>query len=205
MRYFDAELRVEWKSDASPVTVADRETEAALRTTLKSAFPEDGFLGEEHGEERGTSGFRWIIDPIDGTRSLALTELLSHLPRGYRYVSLQKEPNESEHDIAAAHSFDLAVSRDLNFPETAALCECLDLVISVDTSIGHLSAALGQRTWILLPFNADCRWLLDRSDSPWYCSAVLYRQSSRGDWRGVLTRVAADLKREFSARRPNRP
>jgi ADP-heptose:LPS heptosyltransferase len=50
----------------------------------------------------------------------------------------------------------------MNFIETAALCECLDLVISVDTSIAHLSAALGQKTWILVPHNPDCRWLLDR-------------------------------------------
>jgi ADP-heptose:LPS heptosyltransferase len=86
----------------------------------------------------------------------------------------------------------------LNFVETAALCECLDLVISVDTSIAHVSAALGRETWILLPFNPDCRWLLDRNDSPWYGSATLYRQAGSGDWCGVLTRVAADLDRELA-------
>jgi len=123
--------------------------------------------------------------------------MLSQLPDPYRYVSLQKEITESEQRIIAAHSLDFGPSQDLNFAETAALCECLDLVISVDTSVAHLSAALGQKTWILLPFNADCRWLSDRSDSPWYPSAVLYRQARSGDWRGVLTRVAADLAREF--------
>lgn len=75
LRYFDTALTVEWKADESPVTVADRETEALLRSTLKRAFPNDGFLGEEHGEEPGTSGFRWIIDPIDGTRSF-----VRHIP-----------------------------------------------------------------------------------------------------------------------------
>lgn len=69
LRYYEAALTVEWKHDESPVTVADRETEALLRTTLKAAFPGDGFLGEEHGEEPGTTGYRWVIDPIDGTRS----------------------------------------------------------------------------------------------------------------------------------------
>jgi histidinol-phosphatase len=69
MGYFDSALTVEWKSDLSPVTVADRETELALRKALLGAFPNDGFLGEEHGETQGTSGFRWIIDPIDGTRN----------------------------------------------------------------------------------------------------------------------------------------
>jgi histidinol-phosphatase len=60
--------RVEWKADNSPVTVADREAEAHLRATLLRSFPDDGFLGEESGDQVGTSGYRWIIDPVDGTR-----------------------------------------------------------------------------------------------------------------------------------------
>jgi histidinol-phosphatase len=68
-RYFEADLTVEWKLDQSPVTVADREAETLLRNTLLGSFPDDGFLGEEHGEKPGASGFRWIIDPIDGTRN----------------------------------------------------------------------------------------------------------------------------------------
>jgi histidinol-phosphatase len=69
LRYFDADVAVEWKLDASPVTVADRDAEKLLRSTLLGAFPQDGFLGEEFGDHPGTSGFRWIVDPIDGTRS----------------------------------------------------------------------------------------------------------------------------------------
>lgn len=69
LRYFDADVAVEWKQDHSPVTVADREAEALLRATLLRTFPHDGFLGEESGDAPGTSGFRWIIDPVDGTRS----------------------------------------------------------------------------------------------------------------------------------------
>jgi histidinol-phosphatase len=68
-RYFDNDVAVEWKKDRSPVTIADREAEQLLRTTLLGAFPDDGFLGEEFGDKLGTSGFRWIVDPIDGTRS----------------------------------------------------------------------------------------------------------------------------------------
>lgn len=67
--YFDQNLAVEWKQDESPVTVADREAETLLRQTLEENFPEDGYLGEEHGNRPGTSGYRWIIDPIDGTRN----------------------------------------------------------------------------------------------------------------------------------------
>jgi histidinol-phosphatase len=69
LHYFDGSFTVEWKSDLSPVTVADREAEQLLRKSLLGAFPNDGFLGEEFGDTPGTSGFRWIIDPIDGTRS----------------------------------------------------------------------------------------------------------------------------------------
>lgn len=69
LRYFDAAVNVEWKSDQSPVTVADREAEALLRSALLEKFPTDGFLGEESGYVTGSSGFRWIIDPIDGTRN----------------------------------------------------------------------------------------------------------------------------------------
>jgi histidinol-phosphatase len=69
MHYYDGSFSVEYKGDASPVTVADRETEQALRASLQEAFPGDGFLGEEYGDTPGTTGYRWIIDPIDGTRS----------------------------------------------------------------------------------------------------------------------------------------
>ncbi len=67
--YFDTSLKVEWKGDDSPVTVADRETEQTLRAALAEAFPGDGFLGEEFGDTPGTTGYRWVLDPIDGTRS----------------------------------------------------------------------------------------------------------------------------------------
>jgi histidinol phosphatase-like enzyme (inositol monophosphatase family) len=62
-------LTVETKSDASPVTVADREAEQLLRRKIGEAFASDGILGEEFGEQSGTSGYRWILDPIDGTKS----------------------------------------------------------------------------------------------------------------------------------------
>lgn len=77
LSHFGGNLAAEWKpttdawktSDASPVTVADRETEALLREQLSARFPDDGFLGEEFGDQPGTSGYRWIMDPIDGTRN----------------------------------------------------------------------------------------------------------------------------------------
>jgi len=70
LRYFNrGNYRVETKADASPVIAADREAEQCLRRHIAAAFPQDAILGEEFGEQPGTSGFRWILDPIDGTQS----------------------------------------------------------------------------------------------------------------------------------------
>jgi histidinol phosphatase-like enzyme (inositol monophosphatase family) len=70
LRYYQhPELAVEQKADASPVTIADRQAEQLLRERIHDAFPDDAILGEEFGELRGTSGWRWILDPVDGTKS----------------------------------------------------------------------------------------------------------------------------------------
>jgi len=69
LQYFDRPLDVEWKDNQSPVTIADRRAEETLRHVLLDAYPEDGFLGEESGAQPGRSGYRWIVDPIDGTRN----------------------------------------------------------------------------------------------------------------------------------------
>lgn len=69
MGHFEGRLEILTKDDDTPVTVADRSAEQLLRTAIKAAFPDDGMLGEEYGDQPGTSGYRWIIDPIDGTKS----------------------------------------------------------------------------------------------------------------------------------------
>lgn len=69
LEWFEKGTEIEWKSDQSPVTIADKEAELGLRESIAQFFPEDGLLGEEFGDRPGSSGFRWIIDPIDGTRS----------------------------------------------------------------------------------------------------------------------------------------
>jgi histidinol-phosphatase len=69
LQYYDQDIKVEWKDDNSPVTLADRGAEGLLRDLLLRRFNDDGFLGEESGHTPGSSGYRWIIDPIDGTRS----------------------------------------------------------------------------------------------------------------------------------------
>ena len=130
----------------------------------------------------------------DHNRSIPLAELVAHLPEGLDYISLQKEVRGSDRDILAAspriRQFDGEIQ---DFTDTAALCTLVDVVLSVDTSVAHLAGALGRPVWIALPFNPDWRWMLDRSDSPWYTSARLYRQSRSGEWEGALRLLAADL------------
>ena len=130
----------------------------------------------------------------DHNRSIPLAELLSFLPSGPHYVSLQKEVRPN--DLAALQVSGLTHFGDQlrSFSDTAALCSCMDVVISVDTSVAHLSGALGQATWVLLPHLPDWRWLLARRDSPWYPSARLYRQAQVRDWSVPLTQICADLR-----------
>jgi len=80
-----------------------------------------------------------------------------------------------------------------NFSDTAFALSGMNLLITVDTALAHLAGALGIPTLLLLPFYPDWRWLLGREDSPWYPSMRLYRQTSPGDWDGVLARIVSDL------------
>jgi len=141
-------------------------------------------------------GLAWSGNPLqknDRKRSIALADWLPYLPAGPQYVCLQTPVRDSDLPTLAARRDIVNFGEELSFDAAAAVCMCLDLVMTVDTSIAHLSGALGVPTWILLPDVPDWRWLLDRNDSPWYPSVSLYRQMRRGDWTQVFERVHADL------------
>jgi len=136
----------------------------------------------------------------DRNRSLGLSELVSYLPDNCMYVSLQKQIRDSDENFLMRNNLIHHYASYLNdFSDTAALCELMDLVISVDTSVAHLSGAMGKKTWVLLPFIPDWRWMLDREDSPWYTSVKLYRQREDRLWAPVLRRVADDLTQILSS------
>lgn len=148
-------------------------------------------------------GVVWSGNPShtdDRKRSLPFEALAPLAIEGVRLVSLQKEVRESDRAALAASPV-LHVGDELaDFRDTAALVECMDLVISVDTSVAHLAATMGTPTWVLLPLNPDWRWMLQREDTPWYPSVRLFRQEQPGDWRGVLTRVRDALHGRAGAR-----
>ena len=146
-------------------------------------------------------GLVWSGDPrrhdpeaslIDRRRSLRLDRLapLASLD-GLSLVSLQMGAPAAE--AAGLALFD-AMARIGDFADTAALVANLDLVVTVDTSVAHLAGAMGKPVWILSRFDACWRWGQDREDSPWYPSARLFRQTTAGDWDGVVARLTRALR-----------
>ena len=132
----------------------------------------------------------------DKNRSIQLADMMQQLPLDCQYVSLQKEVRDIDKSMLHSTSSVLHYGEELHdFADTAALCELMDIIISVDTSVAHLCGAMGKVTWVLLSFSPDWRWLLDRDDSPWYRSIKLYRQHNIGDWDSVLENVANDLNK----------
>jgi tetratricopeptide (TPR) repeat protein len=149
-------------------------------------------------------GLVWSGNPAhknDHNRSLPLQALSRLLEADVHFVSLQKDPKADDKSFLRERADIVDLTEHLtDFSETAALVSCLDLVITVDTSVAHLAAALGRPTWILLPYVPDYRWLLDRDDSPWYPTVRLFRQTETRDYADVLDRVRTALQTLISSR-----
>ncbi|MGB6536395.1 MAG: tetratricopeptide repeat protein [Xanthobacteraceae bacterium] len=145
-------------------------------------------------------GLAWSGNPRfaggnDTARPVPLSVLASILRDDIEWHRLQTDLRPADQEtlrnqsVIKDHSSVIA-----DFSDTAALIGELDLVISIDTSIAHLAGALGKPVWVMLSFHSDFRWLRDRSDSPWYPTARLFRQRSDGDWNDVMARIAEALK-----------
>ena len=141
-------------------------------------------------------GLVWSGRPThlnDHNRSMPLDALSRMLDVGATFVSLQKDPRPADRAVLEHTGIVDLTSHLADFAQTAALVSCLDLVISVDTSVVHLAGALGRPAWVLLPYAADWRWLLDRDDSPWYPTLRLFRQTTSGNYEGVVDSVRSEL------------
>jgi Tfp pilus assembly protein PilF len=175
-----------------PYLIADPTRIAAWRQRLEAMLP--------HGVRR--VGLAWTgrpTHPNDRRRSIPLARLapLAAASRA-SFVSLQKPMPPA--DLAAMVQFPgfADLSADLaDFGETAAVIANLDLIVTVDTAIGHLAGAMAKPVWIMLPKASDWRWLLERSDSPWYPTARLFRQQTPGAWDPVIAAVTAALPQEL--------
>jgi tetratricopeptide (TPR) repeat protein len=168
-------------------------------------------LREEWGIRLGNSdalrvGLAWAGNPkrdhyqlsqSDRRRSMSIDNLAPLLSTGgIEFFNIQKDPSSS----SSARSEATARIRDFpadlkDFANTAALVRHLDLVISVDTSLAHLAGALAIPVWLMCRLDGCWRWLLDREDSPWYPTMRIFRQSTQGDWDGVIQRVRTELVR----------
>jgi hypothetical protein len=191
------ETRLESIPAEVPYLAADPERVATLRARLGSA-------------KALKVGLVWAGNPnFKGDRDRSLTSLSLLEPllgvEGVSFFSLQK--GERTGEIAALglseRIVDLAPALD-DFADTAAAISQLDLVISTCTSVPHLAGAMARPVWTLLAFAADWRWLLDREDSPWYPTMRLFRQRARGDWPGVIARVADELRHYSRQKAPVR-
>jgi tetratricopeptide (TPR) repeat protein len=187
--------------DTIPATIpylkADRPRVEAWKQRLDAALPQG----------RRRIGLAWSgrpTHPNDRRRSMPLAQLAPLAGAGdAAFVSLQKPVPPRDSQSLALFPGLTDLSADLtDFGETAALIENLDLVITVDTAMGHLAGALGKPAWILIPKAADWRWLLDREDSPWYPTVRLFRQHKPGDWDAPLNRLHGALAAELANIRP---
>jgi tetratricopeptide (TPR) repeat protein len=166
-----------------------------------------GFAGLKVGIAwQGSAGYAG-----DASRSipLAFFEPLARVD-GVRLFSIQKGFGVEQLDPARqsflVHDF-LPLLDDHSagsFVDTAAVIKNLDLVITSDTSVAHLAGALGIKVWVALCRVPDWRWMLGRTDSPWYPTMRLFRQTRAGDWKEVFERIADALRKECGAPAPVR-
>ena len=130
-------------------------------------------------------------------RSIQLAQFakLFTLKETVEFHVLQKDISTEEYSILRMHDIATYVTELKDFSDTAALVAEMDLVISVDTAIAHLAGALAKPVWIFIPFAPDFRWMSERTDSVWYPTARLFRQSTSGNWPSVIETVTDELAR----------
>jgi tetratricopeptide (TPR) repeat protein len=133
--------------------------------------------------------------PHDSLRSIPLRQMEALLATpNHEFILVQPDIRASDQPLPPNLSFPAAALSD--FGDVAALLSHCDIIITVDTAAAHIAGALGLPAWVLLPYSPDYRWLLERSDSPWYPAIRLYRQPQPGAWDMVIDTIRRDLTRE---------
>jgi Glycosyltransferase family 9 (heptosyltransferase) len=175
-----------------PYLYADPERSAIWRQRL-AALP-----GRKVGLVWAGSPLRGLLraEAMDRRRSITLHHYapLAAIP-GLCLISLQKGETAGQARTPSEGMMLHDWTDELgDYADTAALVDALDLVVSVDTSVVHLAGALGKPVWVLNRYDQCWRWLRDRTDSPWYPAARLFRQHAPGDWSGAIRDVADALR-----------
>jgi tetratricopeptide (TPR) repeat protein len=193
---------------------------ALFHTTLETipadvpyVFPDPELVLHWRRELAPVRGFRvgiaWQGSPRhawDRHRSVALEQFepLAHV-EGVRLISLQKGPGSDQLRTLGGRFPVLDLGEQLDeasgpFLDTAAVLANLDLVVCIDSVLGHLAGAMGVPAWLALTYTPDWRWLLGQADNRWYPTLRLFRQERHGDWAGVFRHIAAELAKEASGR-----
>ena len=147
-------------------------------------------------------GFLWAGNPRpydDNSRSMPFSVWEnfwknSRISQQILWVSLQAGKKAAELENVKGQIID-ASADFADFAETGALIQNLDLVISIDSAVAHLSGGLGKETWLLLPWIPEWRWQLERQDTPWYPKMRLFRQTEKNNWEQVMQQVETELER----------
>lgn len=129
---------------------------------------------------------------INRHKGMPFVEILTLIKQNpsYEWINLQVDCTPEEEQILVTAGVNTYPGTINNFNDTAGLIHHLDVVLSVDTAVGHLAGAMGRPTWMMLnAYALDWRWLLNRDDSPWYPSARLFRQPKMGDWKSVTDKI----------------
>jgi len=175
--------------DSIPATVPYLSTDADLVDVWKARLPATALP---------RVGIAWsgrLLHRHDYRRSIALKDFAQLFDAQAQFVSLQNEVRDSDRETLATQTRLVHFGGQLqDFADTAALIASMDIVICVDTAVAHLAGAMGKPVWLLLPYQADWRWLRHRADSPWYPGMRLFRQVAQGDWTGPLVQVFDALR-----------
>jgi tetratricopeptide (TPR) repeat protein len=176
------------KLETIPADVPYLFADDGLKAQWKARIPAD---------DRMKIGLAWAGRPKhtnDKRRSIAAAKLapLADVP-GVWFCSLQKGPIAEEGVLPPLEIADWT-SEINDMADTAALMANLDLVICADTAVAHLAGAMGKQVWVLLPFLSDWRWMLNRTDSPWYPTMRLFRQEKPGDWKTPIEQIVQALR-----------
>jgi tetratricopeptide (TPR) repeat protein len=198
---YDAQLPM---GDLLPICIKDSESFLSIATSYIQADPARAQALRQALSKDGKRlcGISWRSKNLKKgkDRSIPLKEMLLVLNHptiqfvNLQYGDVDEELAQVQQELGIEVKQCDEVDNQNDLEGLAALIQACDVVISADNSTVHLAGALGKSVWVLLPFNADWRWFLDRDNSPWYPSARLFRQKQNADWAPVLSNVADALK-----------